>query len=144
MTKTTQDQDIEFVEVKPKYIKFNVKDDYIKGTLIDIFTPTDPDQWGNINKVATLKALDGSFHGNDENKVVDKNPTAINQGEIWKVTMREKVADKAASAKKGQKIIFRLVELKPTKKGNPAKIISVLIGPMDEEYLKGDDGFGGF
>lgn len=132
-------QEEKFEEVKSNFIKFNVPGDYIKGTLIDIFTPKEPDQWGKMNRVFVLKGIEGSYHGNDENKVVDKMPTVVEAGDIVRVTSKPAVDSQMTKIKIGQKVIFKLKELRPSKKGNPSKIIIVSAGPMDPEYVTADN-----
>lgn len=131
----TKKQD-EFEEVRSGYVKFNVVDDYVKGVLIDIFTPTSPDRFGKKNKTYILRAIEGTFHGNDENKVIDKDATVLEEGQVVRVGSNDRVDSSMAGIKLGQKVLFRLKELRPTTKGNPAKIIGVFKGPMDDQWLK--------
>lgn len=132
---TTKKEEEKYEEVKSNFVKFNKVDDYVKGSLISIVKPTQPDQWGKMKKIFTLKASEGSFHGNDENKVVDKDATIVAENSLVRVSLGETSEQQMANIKLGQKVIIKLVELRPTKKGNPAKIYKVLAGPMDEDAL---------
>ena len=126
----------DYQEVRSNWIKFNTPGDYIKGILIDVFKPTTPDQWGKMKKTFILKAIEGSFHGNDENKVVDKVATIVEAGSDVRVGLNDIGEGSMQNIKIGQKVLIKLKELKPTKKGNPAKIYGILQGPMDEDFLK--------
>lgn len=125
-----------YEEVRSNWVKFNKQDDYIKGTLIDIFVPDALDQYGKKNRTYIMKGIEGKFFGNDENKVVDSSPTSIEPGEIYRVGSKPQVDAQMTKIQLGQKVMFKLTELRPTKKGNPAKIIKVFAGPMDESFVK--------
>lgn len=120
-----------FEEVKPNNVTFYKVDDYIKGTYIDKYTPKEPDQYGNIKPAYSLKAEEGKIHDADGKEI------KIKDGEIWRVWGGKAAIDNAMKqVKMGQKVIVELVELRPTKKGNPAKIMKVKAGPMDDVWLE--------
>lgn len=133
---TNTPQEDEYEEVRSNWVKFNKVDDYIAGTLIDIFVPETPDQYGKKNRTYILLATEGSFHGSDESKVIDDQPTVIEPGEIYRVGSKPAIDGQMTKMEIGDKVKFKLIEIRPTKKGNPAKIVKVYRGRKNLEWLK--------
>lgn len=129
----------EYQELRPAWINFNKEGDYVKGTLIDIYKPTSPDQFGKLKNTYTLKIEEGKFFGGHKdggNYIVDKTATVPEAGTVWKFSANDKFDQRLTQIKVGQKVLFKLDELRKSKLGNPAKIISAHAGPMDDEWLK--------
>lgn len=137
---TTKTED-GYEEVKPKsnYINFNKVNDYVKGTYVSVFNPEQPDMYGKKNPSFTLLVDEGSFHkgGKDEtgNYVVDTKATKPEAGTEWRIGSKPAVTRAMEEIKIGQKVIFKLEEFRKSEKGQPAKIIKVLGGPINKEYL---------
>lgn len=125
-----------YEEVRSNWVKFNKADDYVKGVLMEVYKPETADAYGKKNTTYIIKGLEGSFYGNDANKVIDNTPTPIVKNDIYRVGSKDAVDAQMRNIKIGQRVMFRLTELRPSKKGNPAKIIKVLAGPMDEDFIK--------
>ncbi len=128
----------DFVELKPAWINFNKEGDYVKATLIDVYKPRDPDQFGKIKNTYTLIVEEGQWFGGqkvDGNYIVDKTATVPEKGSTWKFSANEKFDQRLNTIKVGQKVLFKLDELRKSKLGNPAKIISAHAGPMDQVWL---------
>lgn len=126
----------EFKEVRSNWVRFNKVDDYYKGVLLETYIPETPDQWGKRNRVAVFKTLEGSFHGNDANKNIDTEATIPAPGVVYRFAVKEALEGSFANMKIGQRVLLKLAELRATKKGNPAKIIKVYEGSMDQETLE--------
>lgn len=119
-----------FEDAPSGWVNFNKVGDYVKATLLDIKTPTEPDQWGKIRRVFTLKVWEGEYHPQNEDKTLGAKVT-LQPGEIVRFTSKDAIDAQMTQTKLDQKIILRFTESKPTKKGNNAKIIKVQNGPMD-------------
>ena len=72
-----------------------------------------------MERKLVVKGIEGKWHESDGSVV------EVVEGEVYKVGEKEPIAKQMAETVLGQKIMFKLVELRPTKKGNPAKIITV-------------------
>lgn len=136
-------------EVKPQTVKFNEVGDFIKGTLIAVEEMNKPDAYGKISSVYTVKSKEGKFLGSSKNEktgkfVLDAKPTIIAEGEDWNFFLDNKspVASQMKRVRLGQKFMIKFTELKPTDKGNDAKIRKVYPGTdehgkplMDAEWV---------
>jgi len=97
--------------------------DYIVGTFVrarhNIKT-----QFGE-NSIYEISADRGQFHKVTK-KVVAKDPTIINRGEIWSIWGRNDLFDGQMNAlRPGQVIKVMFTEEKPSSMGNDAKIIKI-------------------
>ena len=123
-----------FEEVQKLNVTFNKVDDYIKGTYLEKIKGTQPDQYGKISDSYSIKVDEGTLHDALGANVI------IEAGQIWRLYGGKTVIDSGLSqAKVGQKIVVQMIELRPTKKGNPAKIMKVLHGGMDPEFKAEDE-----
>lgn len=140
-----------YVESKPKTFKFGQLGDYIKGTLIKVDKTTSADAYGKYSHIYTVKAKEGTFLGSTKNEktgkfVPDSEPTVISEGEEYTIFISDDkgvVIGKMKDIKLGQKFMIKFDELKPTTKGNDAKIVKVFSakdnhgGPvMDEDWVR--------
>ena len=130
MTNAKADPFDGYEEVKPQNVTFTAVNDYIKGTYIDKFTPTQPDQYGNLKPAYIIKIEEGEFHDSDGKKVI---PEAGSHYRFW--GGKAAIDSAMGQAKLGQMVGFKLMELRATKKGNDAKIIKTLLGGMDEKWI---------
>jgi len=153
-------------EAKANWIKFGKVGDFVKGTLLEVrdtesqFIDQKTGQ-KKRQKVYDLQVHVGEYHNsdttNDEagNKVVKiiEPAVVLNMGEYWSVSGKDSIDNQMRNVKPGHIIGFRFAEIKPSKtKGNaPQKIIKVMLGGMDPNYMgqtkadaAGGDGFGGF
>lgn len=118
-----------FEEVKPLNVTFVKVDDYVKGTYVEKFVPNAPDQYGNIKPAYVIRVKEGMLHNDDG------TPRVVETGQCWRVWGGKPAIDNSfAQAQVGQEIIVHLAEIRPSKKGNPAKIIKVLLGKMDPDF----------
>ena len=131
------------VKIVYKTIKFGRVGDYFKGTLINN-TRTMQNNLSEKKEMQTifeLKAKEGSLHLITDRQV-DPNATKIVAGEDWSFITGKTVMLKALEkAKIGQIIGLKFTEEKKAgKKGfNPAKIIKIFLGKMDDEWLKSQE-----
>lgn len=123
-----------FEDAPSGWVNLNKPGDYVKATLLDIKTPTEVDQYGKIRRVFTLKVWEGEFHPLKEDKTLGEKVT-LKAGDVMRFTSKDAIDAQMTQTKLDQKIILRLAELKPTKKGNPAKIVKLQNGPMDAEAV---------
>lgn len=135
-------------EAKPQTVKFNEIGDFIKGTLIAVDKMSKPDQYGKVSTVYTVKAKEGKFLGSTKNEktgkfVLDAEPTIIKEGDEYTIFLTGPTVGMMKKVKLGQKFMIKFTELKPTDKGNDAKIKKVYPATddhgkpvMDEEWLK--------
>lgn len=126
-------------EVKSNWIKFGKIGDFVKGTLVSVrdIKSTLPGQEGKMNKVYELLTDAGSFHTIFEDKTVSKDATVVNPEEYWNVAGKPGIDSQMRNVKYGTIVAFRFSEEKPSKtKGfNPNKVIKVLVGGPDPEYM---------
>jgi len=137
-----------YVEARLNIVKFNEVGDFVKGTLTDVMQQTTPDIYGKLSTMYTVKVKEGSFLGSAKNpktgKIdLDKEKTVCGEGEDWTFFANGIVVQKMKSVRLGQKFMIKFTELKPTTKGNDAKIKVVYPAVdghgapvMDEEWLK--------
>lgn len=133
----------EYKEIQPKTFKFGAVGDYIAGTLTAVSKTTSPDKWGKYSHIYSVLAEDGTFFGSTKNEktgkfVLDTEPTVINKDEQYTVFINDDkgvVIGKMKDIKLGQKFKIQFTEIKPTDKGNDAKIVKVFAGPVNQEYL---------
>lgn len=129
----------EYIESKPKTFKFGAPGDFIKGTLTGITKTSTPDQYGKLSYIYSVKAKEGSFYGSTKNEktkkwVMDTEQTIINDGEEYTVFIPEDkqvIIGKMKDIRIGQKFMIKFDEVKPTTKGNDAKIIKVFPAYLD-------------
>ena len=124
-------------EAKRPQIKFGKIGDWFKGIVVDN-TREIPNQLSARHEMQTIyefKAKGGSFH-NIVNRVVDTEPTIIEEGEFYSYFAKDFVRAQLKNAKIGQVIGLRYSVDKPSSKpgNNPAHIISVFHGEMDPTY----------
>lgn len=139
-----------YEEVKPKNFKFGAVGDFIKGTLLSVSKTTSPDAYGKTSHIYSIKAEEGTYLGSTKNEktgkyVQDKENTTVQKGEQYTLFISDDkgvVIGKMKDILLGQKFKIQFTELKPTSKGNDAKIIKVFIGKnadgsplMDQEWL---------
>jgi hypothetical protein len=140
-----------YQEIKAKTFKFGAVGDYLKGTLTGVNKTTSPDAYGKLSHIYSVKAEEGTYLGSTKNEKTgkytqDTEPTVISKGEDYTIFVSNDkgvVISGMSDIKIGQKFMIKFVELKPTTKGNDAKIIKVYSGKnadgtplMDEEYQK--------
>ena len=133
----------DFEEVKPKsnYIKFNKVNDYIQGTLTEVFRPSKPDNFGKMDMKYTILADEGSVHlGTMDaagNYVVDVDATVLIPGEPYIVTGKASVDKAMKEVSLGMKCIIQLTEFKPSSKPGfkPSKIMKVMKGGVNQAWL---------
>lgn len=148
-----------YVEAKLQTVKFNEIGDFVKGTLTGVMTQTTPDIYGKLSTMYNVKVKEGEFLGSAKNpktgKIdLDKERTKLEEGSDWTFFANGIVVQKMKSVRLGQKFMIKFTELKPTTKGNDAKIKVVYpavdghgVPVMDEEWLKSqevDNSFGSF
>lgn len=134
----------EYKEIQPKTFKFGAVGDYIAGTLTDVSKTSSPDKYGKTSHIYSVLADEGSFLGSTKNEKTGKytlnaESTVIDKGEQYSIFISDDkgvVIGKMKDIKLGQKFKIQFTEIKPTTKGNDAKIIKVFSGPMNEEYVK--------
>lgn len=134
----------EYEEVKRKssFVKFNKINDHIQGTLVKVTVPTEPDQYGKMDKKYTILCDSGSVYGGVMDKetgnyVVDQQPTVLEAGKEYIITGKVSLDSSMSEIQLGQKCIIQLSEFKASKKGTrPAKIMKVFKGGMNNEWLK--------
>lgn len=146
MTKTKVDDFDEANIVSSNWIKFNViEEDKVMGTLTAVRTMKSsiPGHENEMVKVYDLKVDYGSFHVQDDNKVVVPEPIVINEGEIYSIGGKDSIDRQMTNVKIGQKVGFKFVEQVPSKtKGfAPAKIIRVFTPKNDDGSYKMDEAF---
>ena len=146
-------------EAKNAFVKFSKVGDFIKGTLVDVrqMKSNLPGKEGHKTTVYEIKAQVGEFHDsktdvdpNTGNKVVTiiEPGITVTEGEFWVVGGKDDIAPDGKqlnaglttnlrNVKKGQIVGFQFTEIKASKTAGfaPAKIIKVLIGGMDENYM---------
>lgn len=118
--------------VSTNTVKFNEVGDYITGTLIQISKTTKPDNYNKLSTIFTIKAKDGKFLGSSKNpktgkSVLDSAPTIIKEGEEWTLfsTIGGVLDNRLKAIKIGQIFKVQFTEIKPSTKGNDAKIKTV-------------------
>lgn len=134
----------EYKEIQPKTFKFGAVGDYIAGTLTDVSKTSSPDAYGKKSHIYSVLADEGTFFGSTKNPktgkfILNDDPTLIEKGEQYSIFISDDkgvVIGKMKDIKLGQKFKIQFTEIKPTTKGNDAKIIKVFSGPMNEEYVK--------
>ena len=127
------------VELKYNSIKFGKVGDFFEGTLTDNSkkTPNQLSQKHEVQTIFVFKGRRGSLHLIND-KEVDKNATTINPGEEWSfITGKQPMLKMLKDAKIGQVIGLKFTEERPAKvKGyNKTKIVKVVLGKMDDEYV---------
>ena len=151
-----------YEEIKAKMFKFGGVGDFLKGTLIDVSKTNSPDAYGKLSYIYKVKAEEGSFLGSSKNEKtgkfkIDDEATVVNKGDEYVFfipTTKGVLIGAMKDIKLGQKFMIKFTELKPTTKGNDAKIVKVFAGKnkdgsplMDEEWLASkevDEGLDGF
>ncbi len=135
-------------EVKTNVVKFNEVGDYITGTLTKVSKMTKPDQYNKLSSVYTVKAKEGKFLGSSKNPktgktVLDTDATVINEGEEWTIFATGVFEQRLKSIKIGQIFMAKFTEIKPSDKGNDAKIKTVFPAKnskgevvMDTDWIK--------
>lgn len=121
MTKqTTQTENWEQAEVKSNFVKFNKVGDFIKGTVVDIFTPDKDDVYGKRERKVVLKALEGEWHETSGEKVVAE------VGEEYKVSAKEAIEVQIKKTVIGNVMMFKYTEQRKSKTAGyqPTKIIT--------------------
>jgi hypothetical protein len=135
---------------KTNTVKFNQVGDFILGTLISVTAMSKPDKYGKYSNVYTILTREGKFLGTTKNpktgkQDLDKEETLIKADEEWTVfAERKSVFDtRLKSIKIGQFLKVELTEIKPSTKGNDAKIKTVFPGldkkgnvVMNDKWIK--------
>lgn len=93
-------------------------------------------QYGKTN-IYEVVGIEGEWHNMDD----DGKPTGpigkVTSGEIYSIFSRKTIEDDFKRAKRGQQILIRFTEMrKPKTGGKPYKMVELLLGPMDEVWLK--------
>jgi hypothetical protein len=130
-----------YIESRAKNFKFGQVGDFMKGTLTKVSRTTTPDQYGKLSHIYTVIAEEGSYLDSSKNEktgkfVQDKEPTAVIAGAEYTIFVSDAkgiVIGKMKDIKIGQKFMIKFDELKPTTKGNDAKIIKVYPGYNKDE-----------
>ena len=137
-------------EVKSKTFKFGGVGDFIKGTLTGVTKTTTKDAYGKLSQIYSVLGEEGTYLDSQKNEktgkyVVDSEPTIVEKGKDYNFFISE-VKGVVIGAMKdvviGQKFMIKFTDLKPTDKGNDAKIIKVFAGKtadgkplMNKEWL---------
>lgn len=139
-----------YEEIKAKNFKFGQVGDFLKGTLTGVSKTTSPDAYGKLSHIYSVKAEEGTFLGSTKSEktgkyVQDKESTIVNKGEDYTFFVSNDkgvVIGGMKDLKIGQKFMIKFTEIKPTTKGNDAKIIKIFAGKntdgtplMDKEYI---------
>ena len=119
-------------EVKPQSINWGKVGDHVFGTKAG--------QRGNVqtvhgpNTLYSIKVEGGTFHKKPEDGGVE---VVLKSGEMWDLWGRNDIFDAQLDRMQiGQKFGLKFVEEKPSRQGNPAKIIKVYTtGEVDQAYL---------
>lgn len=142
-------------EVKSKTFKFGGVGDFIKGTLVGTTKTTTKDAYGKLSYIYSVLAEEGTFLGSTKNEktgkwVIDSEPTVIKEGDDYNFFVSEGKGVVVGAMKDlalGQKFMIKFTDLKPTDKGNDAKIIKVFAGKdangkplMNKEWLESKAG----
>lgn len=140
-----------YEEIKAKNFKFAAIGDYLKGTLLDVTKTTSPDKYGKLSYIYKVKVAEGTFYDSTKNEKtgkfeINKEPTVLNAGEeyvFFVATDKGVLIGAMKDVKIGQKFMAKFTELKPTTKGEDAKIIKVFGGKtsdgkplMDEVWVE--------
>lgn len=112
--------------VSSNFVKFNRVGDFIKGVLIDIYTPESPDVYGKKNRRFGIKAIEGKW------SELDGTEKVAVVGDVYRVGSKPGIDAQMGAAIIGQRIMFKFTESRKSKMGNPAKIITVY-SPKDAE-----------
>jgi len=135
-------------EAKSQTVKFNEVGDFIKGTLTGVDKMTKVDQYGKLSTIYTIKAKEGKFLGSTKNEktgksTLDKEATIVKDGEEYTMFLTGISVGIMKKVQIGQKFMIKLTELKPTDKGNDAKIKKIFPATdeagkpvMDAEWIK--------
>lgn len=114
-------------------IKWGKKGDQFEGELLSVRETKDPnsDIPGKQLKIYAFRATKGSFH-NIVDRVVDAEPTTVNDGDIVTVFGRVDIDRWMEFAKPGQQVGMRFAETFKTKGGFDGKMIKV---SLDDEFV---------
>ncbi len=129
-----------YEEIKAKNFKFGAVGDYLKGTLTDVQKTQSKDAYGKLSHIYSVLAEEGSFLGSTKNDKtgkfkLDDEQTKINKDESYTFFISNDKGIVIANMKDikiGQKFMVKFIELKPTTKGNDAKIIKIFAGKDDK------------
>lgn len=146
-------------EATNNFAKFNKIGDFIKGTLVDVrkIKSKLPGKENKMTTVYELLSQVGEFHdaettvddsGNKQVKIVEP-AIAVGEGEYWMIGGKDEIdgstgkvekpglTGQMRNVKKGQIVGFRFDSVQPSKTAGfaPAKIVKVLIGGMDPNYM---------
>lgn len=139
MTNANEDLFKDMEEVESGVLKFGKVGDYFKGTLVSIAKESVNriSEKGEMQRVFEFKAIVGSFHNIVKKKVNDK-PTVIAPGESYIYFSKGMTKKMLEKAKVGQEVGIQFVEEKEARQPgySDTKIIRVLLGKMNEEWLK--------
>lgn len=137
-----------YKEVKSKNFRFGKIGDFLKGTLLEVYKMPKPDRFNKIATIYRVRAKEGTFLGSTKDEttgkfVDDKEQTIIEEGEEYTFFATGVLVGQMKSVKLGQKFMVKFTDLKPSTKGNDAKIKKVFAATddhgqpiMDEEWLK--------
>lgn len=123
--------------VKSNFIKFSKVGDWAKGTFLGKRVVPSQLNPGKMQALYDIKLHGASFHATDENKQVVEPPITPDAGTYWTVSGKKAIDDAMRNIQEGQIVGFRFVKTNPPKvKGyNPTKVIEVLEGAMDPEFM---------
>ncbi len=124
-------------EVKAAFVKFSKIGDWCLGTFLGkrvIDSNLNP---GTMQTLYDFKMKSGLFHVLDENKQVVEEPVSIETGTYWTVSGKKSIDDAMRNIKQGQIVGFKFEKLNPNKNKafNPTKVIKVLEGAMDPDFM---------
>lgn len=123
------------VAVMPfRWFKFGKVGDVIKGYLVGVTEKANEFKPGEMQKVYEIEAIAGVFH-NIVKKVVQNEPTELEQGEFYQVSGKTSIDKKLRHAVPGQLVVLRYTGDFDMGNGNSAKTVDVRIGSV-----KGDNG----
>lgn len=124
--------------VKTNRMSFGKEGDFIKGTLTEVRVIDDQFSQVPNAKVHVYEIMVdvAKFHVLDDKKNVVEPAIEPEKGEFYVIFGKKTIDDQMRKIKLGQVVGLRFMELKASKnKGfNPAKIIRVFPGPMNEEW----------
>lgn len=134
-------------EAQNSFMSWGKEGDYVLGTLIGVkeVKSTLPDRAGQMQKVYTVKAKEGSYHLLDEKKNPVEPAEELSEGDVISVGGRSTIDSRMARVKLGQNFGLKFTEEQPSKtKGyNATKVIKVFTPKdaagdyeMDAEWLK--------
>jgi hypothetical protein len=125
-------------EVKAAFVKFSKIGDWCKGTFIGKRVIPSNLNPGTMQTLYDFKMHAGEFHQLDpDTKQLIETPVVIESGTYWTVSGKKAIDDAMRNIKEGQIVGFKFEKINPNKNKafNPTKVIKVLEGAMDPDFM---------